>query len=309
MLGSFAGGSATLAGTILTFAAIVGLGVVLRASGALKASDASALNTVIIYVGLPAFVFRAVHGAALGAELLGVVLISWAVFAIVLAAAWVLTLLRASDGPRRGAVLLASALGNTGYIGYPVTAALLGASAVPLAVFSDVFGTVFALVLVGFPVAARYGTAKRARGNPVRDLLTFPAVLALIAGLVLRPVAVPTVVGDGLELLANLVAPLIMLSVGLMLSPRSLVRGFADMAVVTVLRLAVAPALALVLGSMLLEGDALQVAAMQAGMPTMMLSLVIGERYGLDTDFIASAIFVTTVLSALTIPLVQSAAF
>ena len=34
---------------------------------------------------------------------------------------------------------------------------------------------------------------------------------------------------------------------------------------------------------------------LQAGMPTMMLTLVIGARFELDTDFIASAILVTTV--------------
>jgi predicted permease len=36
---------------------------------------------------------------------------------------------------------------------------------------------------------------------------------------------------------------------------------------------------------------------------------VVGERYGLDTDFIAAAIFVTTVASALTLPAVQALVF
>jgi predicted permease len=46
-------------------------------------------------------------------------------------------------------------------------------------------------------------------------------------------------------------------------------------------------------------------AVLEAGMPSMMLSLAVGERFGLDDDFIASAIFVTTAASALTIPLIQ----
>ena len=56
-------------------------------------------------------------------------------------------------------------------------------------------------------------------------------------------------------------------------------------------------------------GPALRVAVLEAGMPSMMLALVAGERFGLDTDFIASAIFVTTAASAVALPLVQVLAF
>lgn len=299
----------SLAATILTFAAIVAIGAVLRATGILTAGDSKPLNAVIVNVALPAFVFQAVRRAELGPELWRVVAISWVVFAIMLGLAWLLSLVRASDRKRRGAFLLVSALGNTGYIGYPVTAALLGATAVPLAVFSDVFGTVFALVLVGFPLAARFGHSERGRVNVLRELVTFPAVIALVAGLALRSLAIPIPVSSGLDMLANVVAPLIMLSVGVSLRPRALARGAADVALVAFLRLAVAPMAALMIGGLFLQGEVLRVGTLQAGMPAMMLSLAVGERFGLDTEFIASAIFVTTVLSAVTIPLVQSVAF
>lgn len=299
----------SLAVTILTFGAIVAIGAVLRAVGILAAADSKPLNAVIIYVALPAFVFQAVRRAELGPDMWRVVAISWLVFAVVLGLAWLLTLVRASDPRRRGAILLVSALGNTGYIGYPITAALLGTAAVPLAVFSDVFGTVFALVLVGFPIAARFGRSERGRVNVLRELVTFPAVIALIAGLGARSFSVPDPVSSGLDMLASVVAPLIMLSVGVSLRPKALARGVADVAMVSLLRLAVAPAVALVLGGVFLSGDALRVGALQAGMPAMMLSLAVGERFGLDTEFIASAIFVTTLLSAVTIPVVQSVAF
>lgn len=295
----------TLASTIITFAAIVCVGVLLRAVGLLRADDAKPLNAVIVYVGLPAFIFRAVHGADLGPELWRVVAISWLTFAVMLGIAWVLARLRAKASPRRGAFLLAVTFGNTGFIGYPVTAALLGATAVPLAVFSDVFGTVFALVLVGIPIAARLGSGK-ARVNLVRELLTFPAVVALVAGLAMRSVVLPNAVSSGLDMLATIVAPLIMLSVGLALKPRTLAKGAVDLALVAMLRLAVAPLIAIVAGDAFLAGETMRVAALQAGMPTMMLTLAVGERFGLDTDFIASAIFTTTVFSAVTIPLVQS---
>jgi len=173
-----------------------------------------------------------------------------------------------------------------------------------------VFGTVGALVFVGLLVAQHYGTNEEARVNPLKELVTFPAVIALALALLLRPVAIPTLVSDGLGLLASMVAPLIMLSVGLSLRFRSLGESWRSLGVLTALRLLIAPAAALAIGLVVLGGGApLRVAVLEAGMPAMMLTLVVGERFGLDTDYIASAIFVTTALSAITLPLVQVVAF
>jgi len=298
-----------LAPTILTFCAIVGIGALLRATRVLRSADAKPLNAVIIYVGLPAFVFSAVHGAAFGLSTWRLVLVSWLVFGVTLALAFLAEKYLRLPSARAGGFLLASTLGNTGYLGYPLTAALLGAAAVPEAVFSDVFGTVFALVLVGLPIAAHFGNHAEKTPNPLRELLTFPAVLALGAALVLRPVALPEMVSHGLDLLASLVAPLIMLSVGLSLRPRSVVHGAVALTVLVALKLVAAPLLALAFGSTAMSGVPLRVAVLEASMPSMMLTFVVGERYGLDTDFIASAIFVTTVLAAITVPLVQVIGF
>jgi len=299
-----------LATTILTFTAIVAVGVVLREAGVLRREDAHPINAVIIYAGLPAFIFKAVHGAELRQDLWGVVAVAWAVFAVTALLAWVAA--RALKLPKvvAGGFIIAAALGNTGFIGYPITEELFGTTALPEAIFYDVFGTVGALVLVGLLVAQRFGESDEPRVNPLRELLAFPAVIALVIALVLRPVAIPELVSNGLGLLANMVAPLIMLSVGVTLRFRTLGRAAVPLAVLVGLRLALSPVIALAVGRLALgPGVPLRVAVLEASMPSMMLTLVVGERFGLDTDFIASAIFVTTALSAVALPLVQLLAF
>jgi malate permease and related proteins len=298
--------ASALAVSILGFAAIVGLGVVLRSAGLVRAADSKALNAVIIYVGLPAFVFQAVHEAPLSRELLGVIGVAWAVFLATLGLSFAAAHLLGLTQQRKGAFILAASLGNTGYLGYPLTAALLGAAAVPLAVFYDVFGTVFALVLVGLPIAARYGVHGDGRVNVLRELVTFPAVIALVAALALRSVQIPVPVSDWLGLLGSMVAPLIMISVGISLRPRAITTNLREVGVIALLRLGVAPAVAAVVAVLLVGSpDAGRVAVLEAGMPSMMLAFAVGERYGLDTDLIASAIFVTTVLAAVSVPLTQ----
>ena len=301
-----------LASTILTFTAIVGVGAVLRSFGILRREDARPINNIIIYVGLPAFIFNAVHGAELRAGLWRVVLIAWLVFGAMLLLGWLAARALKLPAQMAGGFIIATALGNTGYIGYPVTQALLGKGNLPRAIFYDVFGTVCALALVGLLVAQHYGTNAEARVNPFRELFTFPAVIALLIALALRSVAIPNLVSGGLGLLASMVAPLIMLSVGLSLRASTMVRTAGPLVLLSALRLLAAPIIAVGLGWLLFgaaDASVVRVLALQAGMPAMMLTLVVGERFGLDTDFIASAIFVTTAASAVTLPLVQLLAF
>jgi len=305
--------AAALTSTILTFVAIVGVGALLRAGKILRSEDARPINALIIYVGLPAFIFTAVHGATLRADLGGVVAIAWVVFIAMALLGWAAARLMKLPREMAGGFIIATALGNTGYIGYPITAALLGDRNLPEAIFYDVFGTVGALVLVGLLIAQHYGTNDEARVNPLKELATFPAVIALGVALLLRPFEIPIPVSTGLGLLANMVAPLIMVSVGLSLKFRTLGRAARPLVVLSVLRLLVAPVIALAVGTLVLGGVGggmpLRVAVLEAGMPAMMLTLVVGERFGLDTDFIASAIFVTTAAAAITLPLVQLLAF
>jgi predicted permease len=298
---------AALVQAILGFVGIVLLGAALRALGFVDREDARPLNAVIIYVGLPAFIFRAVHGAPISLASLSTVGVAWLVFAVILGAALIAVRLLRLERRRAGGFVLAASLGNTGYIGYPLTAALLGPAAVPVTVLYDVFGTVMQLVLVGFPLARRYGSGPTM--NPrrlLRELVTFPALVAVIAALLTSGVRIPIPVMDWLGVVASMVAPLIMLSVGISLRPKAIARGAAALAVLVGLRLVLAPVVAAGFGS-LVAGDisVFRTTVLEASMPSMMLTLAVGERFELDDDFIASAVFVTTALSVITIPLSQ----
>lgn len=314
--------AAALAQTILTFVGIVGIGVALRLTGLISSTETKPLNAVIVYVGLPAMIIRAIRSSEVGTSVIGVVAVAWLVFIVSLLIAWILTRILRLPKRTAGAFLVTAALGNTGYIGYPVVSAVLGEDALPLAIFSDVFGTVFAFVLVGFAIARRFGSPEHAVGSPgaegpvarlrqrlgvVGDLVTFPAFVALVVGLALRSAPVPDVVSAGLDILANLVVPLIMISVGIALKPATIRRALVPLLCLVALRLGLAPIFARFAGPVFIaDGEALRVAALEAGMPTMMLTLVLGTRFGLDTDFIASAIFCTTAGAALSLPILQA---
>lgn len=299
-----------LARTIATLLGLVAVGWVLRAAGALTSADARPIHTVIIYVGLPALVFRSVHGAQLGPELAVIALVAWLAFAASAFVAFVAA--RALRLPRHvaGALIVFAGLGNTGYIGYPIAQSLLGEEGLVRAIFYDIFGTVGALLVAGVFIASRLGAANGPAPDPVREVLTFPAVIALFAALVFRPVEIPSVVSSGIEALATLVVPLIMISVGLTVRLARLTEHTLALASLATVKLVLSPLVAFAAGSVMLgDPEALQLAVLQAGMPTMMLSIVFGTRFGLDTEFLASAVVVTTVASAVSIPVMQALMF
>ena len=296
----------SLAQTILVFVGIVVVGWALRRTGVVERSAAKSINNIIIYVGLPAMIFRNIHAARLERSLVVVGLVAWAVFVVSAVVAWAISRSMRLPRPVAGGFIIAAALGNTGYIGYPVAEAFLGAQGQTRAIFYDVLGTVAALLFVGLFIAERMGHADGKSVNPAREVLGFPAVLAVLVALALRPFAIPDAVGGWLDLLASLTVPLIMITVGLSLRPGSIRDYAAPLAALSGVKLLLGPVVGLGVGAVVFsDPEVVRLVVLQAGMPSMMLSLVIGARFRLDTDFIASAILVTTLACVISIPLMQ----
>jgi predicted permease len=294
-----------LLGVIGGLLGFVAIGVALRTTGMLTAEDARPLNTVLLWVALPALIFSAVHRSDLDPAYAMLPAIGWMVVLVGLALAWGLTRLLKLKGPTAGAFILVAVFGNTAYMGYPVAQALLGDAGLVRAIISDVFGNTAAVISLGTLIASHYG-AHDVKVHPLKEILTFPPFIALAAALLLHSVSVPVVVTGWLDALGRLVVPMIMISVGLTLKPRALRGHFAHASIVAAVKLLVLPALALGLALLLLPDPASQrIAVLEAGVPTMMLIMIMGLRFKLDTDFIASAILLTMTGAVLTIPLLQ----
>lgn len=296
----------TLAASIAKILALVGVGMALRIMGLLKREDVRVVNALIIYVALPALIFGAIWPARLSWELARVAGIAWGVTLAGLATSWLAA--QALRLPRAvtGSFILVASLGNTAYIGYALATTVLGDGALPPAVFYDIFGTVAALLTVGVMVASHYGEHDEGRVNPLREFLTFPAVIALLLALLLKPVPIPAAVMGWLAVPAKMTVPLVMISVGLTLEWTAAKERKRGLAAVAAIKLLVLPAVALGLALALGDAGSVRLVTLQAGMPSMMLSLVIAERFRLDTRFIAAAILVSTLACAVTIPLVQA---
>jgi len=297
-----------LLGAIALLLLFVGIGAALRRFGVVERDEAPTLTAVIIYVALPALIFTSVARAPISVEQLRVAGIAWAVSLAGLSVAWEMAHLFDLPPRTMAAFVLVAALGNTGFIGYPVAKALLGEASLPSAVFYDVFGTVAVLFTLGIAVATRYGEHE-GRVNPLKELFTFPATIALLVALgfrlVPRPTAVSATVMDWTGTVANVAVPLIMIALGISLDFKALKGSMLPLGVVGAIKLLMLPALAVAVATFMKDTESTRLVALQAGMPSVLMSLAVGQRFKLDTAFIAAAILLTTIGCLVTVPLVQ----
>lgn len=296
-------------GELLTFipatVIIVGVGWFLKRIKFLGPADVKVLNKVIIYVSLPALIFLAVQRADLSLAVIKFPLFAIVIMLLSLAVAFAAGKLFKLSGPLMGAFLLVAAFGNTGYLGFPMTIGLFGEQNLVKSVFYD-FGTVALLFTAGIMIAGYYGDPEH-KMNIAKEFAMFPSVLALAAGLCFNPVPLPEFLIKTLEYLGAATVPIIMLTVGLTLEGKRIGKYAAPLAAMLAVKLLISPVfgyLAATGGG--LAGVDLGVIVLEASMPAVMLSLVVGLKYKLDVEFTSLAILTSIVVSLATIPAVQA---
>lgn len=210
--------------------------------------------------------------------------------------------------PTRGALMLAAAFPNVTYLGLPVLEATFGSWARGVAVQYDLFACTPLLLTLGILTARKYGNAEEAaRPGVLRPLVQVPALWAAALAVVLNQsgIAAPPIVESLLRLLGDAVPPLMVIALGLGLrwmgsQPPRLVAVFPVLLIQLLLMPLGVWSLASVIG---LDSRLLPPVVLEAAMPSMVLGLVLCDRYGLDSTFYATAVTLSTALSMLTLPL------
>jgi len=298
-------------GVLLTAAAIaVGVAVgVFAERRRPQAAGLAARNalTLMLYVLVPPVIFFNLASSEIDVEhgvglLLGIAAVSLSG----LAAWWVSSRVLRLSRPSTGAVVCAVLSVNTGYLGYPLTVALLGRDQLDTAVLWDVLVTAPCLLLGAFAVGAAFG-AKAGEGprDRVRAFFTRnPPLYAAIAGLLAPDALAPDALVDLSQILIVAILPIGFFAVGATLAenaehgelpmPPPLTR---PVLLVIVTRLAIVPALLILLAAPLI--DLPPAYRLLSAMPSGLNSLVIAHAYGLDMEITAEAVTWSTAIVVL----------
>lgn len=269
-------------------------GALARATGRAPAGSSRVLSRLVVDLALPALTLLVVHDApaVASAPSLALALAApWAAFAASTAA--VLVASRAFGLPRAttAVMILGAGLGNTSFVGFPLVEALYGRDALADAVVVD--QATFLLLALVAPAVVAWGKGEsppRARDALAR-VLAFPAFGALLVALATRSFAYPPALHALLERLGALVTPLALLAVGehVVVPARALLRHARELGLGLVLRLALAPALVLLVARALgaAPGRAFDVAMVEIGMPPMVTAALLAIEAGVAPELAA----------------------
>ncbi|MCI0506300.1 MAG: AEC family transporter [Gammaproteobacteria bacterium] len=294
---------------IIQMAGLIVCGIVWRMvkpAGLDHAQTRKVLTTLVYYLLLPALVLSVLWKAELGANSFFIAIAAAIGVLAGLLLSYISCRFCKSQAAVSGAIILAVAFPNSTYLGLPVLEATFGSWARGVAIQYDLFACTPLLFTAGILLAAHFGSTHQ-RLNIFRELLQIPPLWAAGAALVLNifNVPMPEVVGGLLTLLERGVVPLMLFSLGLSLSwRRDSLSYLRPLLPVVALRLFIIPAIVLAAVNLLGVGGELRAAiVIETAMPSMVIGIVICDRFNLDVGIYATAVTVTTVVSMLTLPL------
>ena len=284
---------------------LIGIGFGARKYRILNTSSVHTISHILVNVALPALTISSMQ-VPLTDRTIGITESTLAIAVAYYLAAFGASILIChflpSTGPEKGVFQFMLVFPNVGFMGIPVSMAILGP------------GSLFYVILFNLPfnfLVFTMGVYLIARGRAgrfdLRVLLT-PGLIASVLGLALflGGFVIPYPADAALDWIGKSTTPLAMLVVGALLAtlPVSRLTGDRRIAVIVLFRLLFLPLLAFLLlvpfiHDQLLLGAVVLLIAMPVAANTVLLS----EEYKVDATLASQGVFLSTMMSLLTIPL------
>lgn len=284
-------------------------GYVLRKRNVFDDAANARFARLIIYVSLPSQIIKAFasnQGIVSNKEVLfmfGISLITYLLYAVI-GALFILVFRVPSD--KRGTYLFMMMFGNVGFMGFPLTEALLGEEAL---IYAVIFNVIFNLLVYSVGILMISKTEGEFK-FPIKKLLNMPLISAMISiVLYFCKIQIPEVITNSLDFMGNITTPVAMLILGSTIAGMPWKELFDEwrIYIFTIFKLLVIPVIVIVLLKIapemnsLIYGSLILLSATPVATNTTMLAI----EYDGDKALASKGIFFTTLLCMLTIPLIQ----
>lgn len=293
---------------------LIGLGKILERSGFLPESFFKGLNRLVFWFALPALLISSISQAELELGILSriVALFTLGTFCA-LAFAWGITRILKLPAPSTGSFIQGSFRSNGAFIGLPVIIYALGS----LDAEAEALGTIVLAPVVilfnilGVIVLLHYGTKKSSVGTSVAtffvQLIKNPLILAcaLGIGLNLLQLELPVFLSRSLTALGRGALPMILLSIGASLKFEKLHGAASPSLIASLIKTVAAPAFGFLLAGLFdLSTSERMIAILYLAAPAAGMSYVMAEVMGNDATLAGRIVALSTLLSAITLPIV-----
>jgi len=286
---------------ILPIFVVIGMGYAL---GRTLRLEVKPVSRVAFYVLAPCLAFSSliknrIHGDELGRIAVFVTLITIAVGILT----WLMVRTLRLSRPVESALLLSTMFVNCGNYGIPLNLFAFGEAGQARAIMYLVVSSTL-VNTIGVYLAAR----GRATGSQaLRNLVKVPLIYAvLLAGAVsLTGATIPAPLFNAVDMVGKASVPMMLLILGMQLARTSVTRDLGNIGLATFIRLIVAPVLAFGLAAVMgLRGVTSQTMIVEASTPTAVTSTILALEFDARPDLVTSVVFLSTLLSPLTLTVV-----
>ena len=205
----------------------------------------------------------------------------------------------------RGIYSFMTIFGNTGFLGIPVVKSVLGAEA---GMYAALLNIPFNLLAYTVGIAMLAGGRAQGKSFDWKLILNAPLIVSVLSVILLCfHVQLTGPIGTATELLGDMILPGSMLIIGASLGQQKLKDVFGDWRVYLFapMRLIAVPIILWgILHFVVKDPIFLGAMVLQGAMPVAAFATMLSIRYGGNVQMASKTVFVTTVLSVATIPLV-----
>ncbi len=278
---------------------LIALGVVVRATGLIDQRSGLVLTRLAYYVTIPAAIFSSIARSRLTLGMIYLPAIGLAVPLLLAGLMYLTTRYLAQRPEQRGVMMVAMVV--LGVFGYPFFQLFYGAEGLVRMAMYDVGNSIYAGT-VALMLAQRYGSRSTGAAISWRKVVGSPVLCAAVFGVLCSLLRVPIggPIGNFLDRLTAANTALAMIAVGVFVRPRA---AYGRLVAQTVL-------LRMVLGSLMgwavalllgMDGLDLILAFGASLLPCGTTALIYAGNEGLDTEFAASLISASVIVSAVLI--------
>lgn len=268
--------------------------------GKLTKLNLSPLVDITLFIAVPALTFISLLGkdiilmdaakmwAASLFVMLGCGLAAWIVF----------TALR----KKHSGLYVPIAVMNTINIPFPIIYLAYGAEGIAAATLFYIPNVILVYSLGVFIMAG-----KQWKEN-IKEILKLPVLYAAVLGLIfnLTRVEVPSLIVDSLDFISKMALPLVLIVLGHSLA-RARITSLPTTILASVLRMGVGLALGFAIVTLLdITGIFRSVVILDSAMPAAAASAILAVKYRNEAEQVSSVVFLTTLVSLVTIPLLLS---
>lgn len=204
----------------------------------------------------------------------------------------------------KGALEIMLVFPNMGFMGIPVIGGIYGSDAV---FYVSIFMLIFNVAFFSYGIA----TLSHHDGNKfsIKSMVNPGVISAILAIFIfLLEIPIPSILADSIGIIGAVTTPLAMLVIGSTIASVPMKEVFLEkkIYIVTFIRLIAYPIIIWLLLKNFIKNDTLLgVAVLLSGMPIAANVVMACNEYGGDSEFVSKGIFLTSLLSILTIPLLS----